>query len=56
MAELYNDHKEESHVGSVTIGVHLHTWLAKAWKEVYDKYLGPEYLADQSKEKVWEKN
>ena len=27
----------------------------KEWKEVYDKYLGPDYLADQSNEKVWEK-
>ena len=54
-AELYNDHKEESHVGYVTNGVHLPTWMAKEWKEVYDKYLGPDYLADQSNEKVWEK-
>ncbi len=53
--DLYNPHPEESHVGYVTNGVHFPTWCAKEWKAVYEKYLGKEYINDQSNEKIWEK-
>lgn len=53
--DLYNDHAEESHVGYVTNGVHFPTWAAKEWKEVYNKYFGKDFLADQSNGKIWEK-
>ena len=53
--DLYNPHPEESHVGYVTNGVHLPTWCAKEWQTVYAKYLGKDYLHDQSNEAVWEK-
>ena len=53
--EIYNPHPEESHVGYVTNGVHFPAWCAKEWQAVYAKYLGKEYINDQSNEKIWEK-
>ncbi len=53
-AELYDQHKEESHVGYVTNGVHFPTWCAKEWKEVYAKYFGPNFEGDQSNASIWE--
>ena len=52
---IYNPHPEESHVGYVTNGVHLPTWCAREWQEVYAKYIGKDYLLDQSNEAIWEK-
>ncbi len=54
-AELYDEHKEESHVGYVTNGVHMPTWTAHEWKQVYEKYFDANFYADQSNEKIWEK-
>lgn len=45
---------EESHVGYVTNGVHMPTWAAKGWLELYAKYLDSKFLNDQSNEKIWE--
>lgn len=53
--DIYNPHPEESHVGYVTNGVHFPTWCAKEWQSVYAKYLGKEYIHDQSNSKIWEK-
>jgi starch phosphorylase len=53
--DLYNEHPEESHVGYVTNGVHLPTWAATEWKEVYEKYFGKDYLSDQSNSRIWER-
>ncbi|MDA3846899.1 MAG: alpha-glucan family phosphorylase [Vallitaleaceae bacterium] len=46
---------EESHVNYVTNGVHLPTWTASAWKQLYDKTFGEEYINDQSNLKYWAK-
>ena len=54
-AEIYDEHPEESHVGYVTNGVHMPTWTAKEWKQVYNKYFDKSFLSDQSNEKIWEK-
>lgn len=54
-AELYDEHQEESHVGYVTNGVHMPTWTAKEWKQIYAKYFDKSFLSDQSNEKIWEK-
>lgn len=53
--KIYNSHAEESHVGYVTNGVHFPTWCAKEWQAVYAKYLGKDYIYDQSNSKIWEK-
>ncbi len=46
---------EESHVNYVTNGVHLPTWTSSAWKQLYDKTFGEEYINDQSNLKYWKK-
>ena len=46
---------EENHVGYVTNGVHFPTWVATGWlTNIYQKYLDPKYITDQSNEKLWE--
>ena len=44
---------EENHVGYVTNGVHLPTWTATEWRQLYDKYFDPAFMADQSNESIW---
>lgn len=44
---------EELHVGYVTNGVHMPTWAAPAWQELYAKYLGKDYVKTQTQESVW---
>lgn len=45
---------EENHVGYVTNGVHLPTWCATEWKELYQKHFGPGFWNDQSNPAYWE--
>ncbi len=45
---------EESHVGYVTNGVHFPTWSATEWKKLYAKHFDPNFLYDQSNQKIWE--
>ena len=45
---------EESHVGYVTNGVHFPTWSATEWKKLYAKHFAPNFMEDQSNEKIWE--
>ena len=45
---------EESHVGYVTNGVHFPTWSATEWKKLYGKHFDPNFLYDQSNQKIWE--
>ena len=46
---------EENHVGYVTNGVHFPTWVATGWlTNIYQKYLDPKYMGDQSNAKLWE--
>ncbi len=46
---------EELHVNYVTNGVHLPTWGAYAWKKLYAKIFGENYIYDQSNMSIWEK-
>lgn len=45
---------EESHVGYVTNGVHLPTWIAHEWRDVFKKYFDPNFMKDQSNPAYWE--
>lgn len=45
---------EENHVGYVTNGVHFPTWSATEWKKLYAKHFAPNFMEDQSNEKIWE--
>ena len=44
---------EELHVDYVTNGVHMPTWAAHEWKEIYQKYLPKEWMGDQSNLEMW---
>ncbi len=44
---------EELHVGYVTNGVHMPTWAASEWKEIYAKYLPKNWWNDQSNPEMW---
>ena len=44
---------EELHVDYVTNGVHMPTWAAHEWKDVYKKYLPKEWMGDQSNLEMW---
>jgi phosphorylase/glycogen(starch) synthase len=46
---------EELHIGYVTNGVHLPTWTAKSWQQIYDKEFGDGFLEDQSNPQYWKK-
>ncbi|MEI6577104.1 MAG: alpha-glucan family phosphorylase [Bacteroidota bacterium] len=54
--ELYPGYfPEEIHVGYVTNGVHMPTWTAKPWRELYSRTFGDHYIHDQSNPEHWEK-
>jgi phosphorylase/glycogen(starch) synthase len=46
---------EELHISYVTNGIHLPTWAADDWQDLYKKTLGEKYVDDQSNPKMWEK-
>ena len=54
-APIWNGYfPEENHVGYVTNGVHLPTWVATGWLTgIYEKYLDKDLMADQSNEERW---
>ncbi len=45
----------ELHVGYVTNGVHMPTWSAPQWQELYNKHLGKDFVQKQTEEEVWGK-
>ncbi|MDR2119967.1 MAG: alpha-glucan family phosphorylase [Tannerella sp.] len=45
---------EELHVGYVTNGVHMPTWMAKVWKTCLFELFGPSFLHNQSDPHIWE--
>ncbi|MDR1600932.1 MAG: alpha-glucan family phosphorylase [Tannerella sp.] len=45
---------EELHVGYVTNGVHMPTWMAKEWKTFLFKIFDPSFLHNQSNQHIWE--
>ncbi len=44
---------EELHVSYVTNGVHMPTWAASEWKEIYKKHLPMQWINDQSNMDMW---
>jgi len=47
--------KEELHVGHVTNGVHLPTWLGPEWKALYSKAFGDGFYQRQEDRLMWDK-
>jgi len=46
---------EELHLGYVTNGVHLPTWTARPWLQVYEETFGKEFFTQQTHFEVWSK-
>lgn len=46
---------KELHIGYVTNGVHLPTWTAKSWQQLYSKEFGDGFMDDQSNPAFWSK-
>jgi glycogen phosphorylase/synthase len=46
---------EELHIGYVTNGVHLPTWLGTEWKKLYEKTFGVDCYLHQEDREMWEK-
>ncbi len=46
---------EELHIGYVTNGVHLPTWLAPEWKKLYEKTFGGDCFTRQEDRMMWDK-
>ncbi|HDR68157.1 MAG TPA: alpha-glucan family phosphorylase, partial [Bacteroidaceae bacterium] len=45
----------ELHIGYVTNGVHLPTWLSRSWKDLYSKTFGEDFLKRQEDRVMWDK-
>ena len=45
---------EELHIGYVTNGVHLPTWLGPDWKKLYEKTFGADCFVRQEDRKMWD--
>ena len=46
---------QELHVGYVTNGVHMPTWMATEWKKFCQGRFDPDFFNDQSNKALWEK-
>jgi len=46
---------DELHIGYVTNGVHLPTWLGPDWKKLYEKTFGADCFHRQEDREMWEK-
>jgi glycogen phosphorylase/synthase len=46
---------EELHIGYVTNGVHLPTWTAKPWMDLYENTFGTEFFDNQTNLEYWKK-
>ncbi len=54
MVTLYPGYfPEELHIGYVTNGVHLPTWTAKSWLQLYNNQFGEGFFSDQSNPQYW---
>jgi len=42
-------------IGHITNGVHLPSWLSPSFRELFDRYLGPEWLLMQDEPGLWER-
>jgi phosphorylase/glycogen(starch) synthase len=46
---------QELHIGHVTNGVHLPTWLGPEWKKLYEKTFGPDCFSRQHERLMWDR-
>lgn len=54
--KLFPQHLEpDVPIGYVTNGVHVQTWLSMEMTQLFDRYLGPDYLHRAESEEVWQR-
>ncbi len=46
---------DELHIGHVTNGVHLPTWVSKRWRDLYLDEMGDDFMQSQEKTDLWQK-
>jgi phosphorylase/glycogen(starch) synthase len=46
---------DELHIGYVTNGVHVPTWLSEAWLDLYQSEIDEDFLSKQDDRKMWSK-
>ena len=47
--------EEELPITSITNGVHIPTWISKDLANLFDRYLGPDWIATPHDQSVWER-
>jgi glycogen phosphorylase len=45
--------EEEVPIGHITNGIHVRTWLASDMHDLFDRYLGPDWLDSVSRPQIW---
>lgn len=45
---------DEVPIDGLTNGIHTHTWLAREFAELYDRYLTPSWKTDIDNQEIWE--
>ncbi len=50
-----NRHTTEYPIEGVTNGVHIQSWLSLQLAELFDRYVGPDYLHNAESDSLWEK-
>jgi starch phosphorylase len=47
--------EEQVPIGHITNGVHLPTWLSPSFRQLFDRYLGPDWVLTQDDAALWER-
>ncbi len=47
--------EKEVPIGSVTNGIHVHTWISREMATLFDRYLDPAWRTDEERPEVWSK-
>ena len=47
--------EEQVPIGHITNGVHLPSWLSPSFRQLFDRYLGPDWLLTQDDAALWER-
>ena len=42
-------------IGSITNGIHTHTWISHDMRDIYERYLGPKFIEEPGELGIWER-
>ncbi len=46
---------EDIPIGSITNGIHTHTWISHDMRDLYERYLGPKFVEEPGELGIWER-